>query len=149
MVKFKSFIIPMVSVLGSVLSTVFGGWNHLLILLLVAVVLDYILGVFIAFITGALSSRIGWRGIAKKVSIFALVSVAHIADVILGDSQMIRNATILFYLCNECISIIENASKAGVPIPKFLLNALEIISQKQEEAMVEKNHEKKEKDNLE
>ena len=129
----RAFLIPFISCIGSALSFVFGGWNHILMLLIIAVILDYGLGVMVGFMKGTLSSKVGWRGIAKKVILFSLIAVAHIVDVILGSEHLVRNATILFYLCNECISIIEHAAKAGVPIPQILLNALESIQRDKEE----------------
>ncbi len=43
--------------------------------------------------------------------IFSLVGVAHIiVQNIIGDGSAIRTAVILFYLSNEGISIIENAT---------------------------------------
>ncbi|MET3697166.1 toxin secretion/phage lysis holin [Bacillus oleivorans] len=125
----RTFTIPFISCVGSVVSVMFGGWNHIFLLLIIVVILDYVLGVLIAYMNGSLSSKVGWKGIAKKVIIFSLIAVAHIVDVVLDTQHLVRNATILFYLCNECISIIEHAAKAGVPIPKALLNALESISQ--------------------
>ncbi|HWO75689.1 MAG TPA: phage holin family protein [Bacillus sp. (in: firmicutes)] len=127
----RTFTIPFISCVGSVLSVMYGGWNHIFLLLIIAVILDYGLGVLLAFMNGSLSSNVGWKGIAKKVIIFSLIAVAHIVDVVLDTPHLVRNATILFYLCNECISIIEHAAKAGVPIPKALMNALESIRPKE------------------
>jgi toxin secretion/phage lysis holin len=89
------------------------------------VVLDYITGVMLALLEKRLSSDIGARGIFKKVMIFCLVGVAHIIDSnIIGDGSVIRTAVIFFYLSNEGISIVENASKIGLPIPEKLKNVL-------------------------
>ena len=61
----------------------------------------------------------------RCVSIFCLVGVAHIIDSnIIGDGSVIRTAVIFFYLSNEGISIVENASKIGLPIPEKLKNVL-------------------------
>jgi toxin secretion/phage lysis holin len=69
---------------------------------------------------------VGARGIFKKVVIFSLVGVAHIIDQnIIGDGGVIRTAVIFFYLSNEGISIIENATRLGLPIPEKLRDVLE------------------------
>ena len=53
------------------------------------------------------------------------VGMAHLLDSYLpGDSGSIRAVVCLFYVVNEGISIIENAEKIGVPIPKPLHNML-------------------------
>ena len=47
--------------------------------------------------------------------------VANIIDVhMLGNSATLKTAVCLFYIGNEGISIVENAEKLNVPIPKFL-----------------------------
>jgi toxin secretion/phage lysis holin len=69
-----------------------------------------------------LSSEIGAKSIFKKFLIFILVGIAHILDTqILGSSGenggALRTAVIFFYLSNEGISILENSSHIGLPIP--------------------------------
>ena len=77
-----------------------------------------------------LSSRIGFRGIFKKIVIFCLVAVAHIIDThVIGSGSVLRTAVIFFYLSNEGISILENAAHVGLPIPKKLKAVLEQIKE--------------------
>ena len=67
----------------------------------------------------------GAKGIAKKVAIFLVISVAHVADQYLVDStDVLRSMTTLFYLSNEGISIFENIGKIGIPLPGKLNNLL-------------------------
>ena len=42
----------------------------------------------------------------------------------LGSGSALRTATILFYLSNEGLSILENAAQMGLPIPDRLQEAL-------------------------
>lgn len=71
------------------------------------------------------SSSVDFRGIAKKVFIMALVAVGHILDTrVIGDGAVFRSAVIGFYLANEGISILENAGKIGLPLPKKLIDVL-------------------------
>jgi len=93
------------------------------------VVVDYLTGIMAAYVEKQLSSRVGFKGIAQKVFIFALVSIAHVLDIILG-TNLIKDVTILFYLVNEFISIMENASRLGVPIPNFLKKVIDAIKKK-------------------
>lgn len=103
-----------------------GGYDGFLYALIAFVVIDYLLGVMCAIIEKHLSSDVGARGIFKKVVIFSLVGVAHIIDKnIIGDGSAIRTAVIFFYLSNEGISIIENATRLGLPIPEKLRDILE------------------------
>lgn len=119
--------------IGAVISFAFGGWSNLLSILLVFVILDYVSGFFAAGIEGKLNSSTGMRGIAKKVAVFFVVAVAHMMDVTLGyDGHILRDATIFFFLANEALSILENASRIGVPVPGALKKAIDILNEKGE-----------------
>ena len=86
---------------------------------------DYITGICAAIQAKHLSSNIGAKGIAQKVAIFLVISVAHVADQYLVDStDVLRSMTTLFYLSNEGISIFENIGKIGIPLPGKLNNLL-------------------------
>lgn len=122
----------LISVGGATASYLFGGWSALLNVLLVFVIFDYLTGIIAAGLEGKLSSRIGLRGIAKKVFIFVIVAVAHLVDQTLGDSHFFRDTTIFFYLANELISIIENGGRIGVPIPGVINQAVEVLKRRGE-----------------
>jgi len=112
--------------IGGWLGWFLGGYDGFLYGLVVFVVIDYLLGVMCAVLEKHLSSDIGARGIFKKVVIFTLVGVAHVIDQnIIGDGGAIRTAVIFFYISNEGISIIENATRLGLPIPSKLRDVLE------------------------
>lgn len=112
--------------LGGFLGWFLGGVDGFLYALVAFVAIDYVTGIMCAIVDRVLSSEIGYRGIFKKVLIFALVGVAHIIDQnIIGDGSVIRTAVIFFYLSNEGISIIENATRLGLPIPEKLRDVLE------------------------
>ncbi|MBM7621428.1 toxin secretion/phage lysis holin [Bacillus tianshenii] len=118
-----------VSLTGSIASLLFGGLSKLLFFLIAFVIVDYITGVFAAIVEKKLSSRVGFKGIAQKVFIFALVSIAHVLDIILSTT-IIKDITILFYLVNEFISIMENAHRIGVPIPEILKRMIDTVKKK-------------------
>lgn len=115
---------------GALASYLFGGWSALLGILLAFVVFDYITGVIAAAIEGKLSSNVGLKGIAKKVSIFVIVAVANLVDRALGNAHIFRDATIFFYLANELLSIIENVGRSGVPIPEVIKKAVAVLQGK-------------------
>src|SRR5690606_16561028 len=116
-----------VAVLGGIGSYLFGGWNTLLEILVIFVILDYITGIVAAGYNGELSSKIGYKGILKKVMIFVIVAVANLVDGAIGDAHIIRDATICFYIANELLSTLENAGNTGIPIPEKLKNAVEVL----------------------
>ncbi len=111
---------------GGWLGYFLGGCDGLLYTLLAFVVLDYVTGVMCAVANHKLSSAIGFRGIFRKILIFALVGVGHLLDVhVLGAVGVLRTAVIFFYLSNEGVSLVENAAHLGLPVPEKLKAVLE------------------------
>ena len=119
--------------LGAILGGFLGGKDGLLYALLVLVILDYITGVLNAIDQKRLSSSVGYKGIARKVLIFVLVGTANVVDVyILGKAGVLRATVIFFYISNEGISILENASYLGLPVPQKFQRVLKQLHQKEE-----------------
>ena len=119
--------------LGALLGGFLGGIDGLLYALLVLIILDYITGVLNAIDQRELSSAVGYKGIARKVLIFVLVGTANVVDVyILGKAGVLRAAVIFFYISNEVISILENASHLGLPVPEKLQSVLKQLHEKEE-----------------
>ncbi|HNX63364.1 MAG TPA: phage holin family protein [Candidatus Limiplasma sp.] len=111
--------------LGGWLGYFLGGADGMLIALIVFVALDYVTGVMCAIVDKKLSSAVGFKGIFKKVLIFALVGVGHILDThVIGSGSAMRTAVICFYLSNEGLSLLENAAHIGLPIPEKLKEIL-------------------------
>ena len=64
----------------------------------------------------------------------AIGAVRHIVDTqIICDGSVVRTAVIFFYLSNEGISILENATRIGLPVPQKLKNVLEQLKEDDEE----------------
>jgi len=111
--------------LGGFLGWFLGGFDGFLYALVVFVVIDYITGIMCAINDHTLSSAVGFRGICRKVLIFCMVGIGNILDVnILGEGHVLRTAVIFFYLSNEGVSMLENATHLGLPIPEKLKEVL-------------------------
>ncbi|MCQ1528834.1 phage holin family protein [Lutispora saccharofermentans] len=111
--------------IGAFIGRYIGGFDGIIYTLLVFIVVDYITGVLVAIIQQKLSSEIGYKGISKKVLIFMLIGIGHAIDsYVTGQQGAIRTAIAFFYLANEGISIIENYTKIGLPIPQKLKSIL-------------------------
>lgn len=123
-----------VAVMGTIIAKALGGWDMALRVLVYIVVLDYLTGVLIAIIHKQLSSEIGFKGITKKIMIFALVYLAVLLEQATG-TDILRLTVIFFYIANEGISILENAGKLGVPYPPVFKNILLQLKQKGEESV--------------
>ncbi|MBQ3762694.1 MAG: phage holin family protein [Clostridia bacterium] len=123
-----------ITALGGWLGYFLGGMDGLLIALLVFVILDYATGVMRAIADHELSSAIGFKGICRKVLIFALVGVGHMLDThVVGTGSALRSAVICFYLSNEGVSLLENASHLGLPVPEKLKAILSQLHNKQDQ----------------
>ena len=121
------------TVVGGWLGWFLGGCDGLLYALLAFVVLDYITGIMCAIVDHKLSSEIGFRGIFRKVLIFALVGIGHILDTqVIGSGSVLRTAVIFFYISNEGVSLVENAAHLGLPIPEKLKAVLEQLHDRAE-----------------
>ena len=121
-----------ITALGGWLGYFLGGMDGLLIALLVFVILDYVTGVMRAIADKKLSSAVGFKGICRKVLIFALVGVGHVLDThVVGTGSALRSAVICFYLSNEGVSRLENASHLGLPVPDKLKAILSQLHNKQ------------------
>ena len=117
----------------TVLSFLFGDMEGMLIALIALIILDYISGVIAAAVEKRLSSAVGAKGIAKKIFMLLIVELANIVDInVIGDGHVLKTVTVVFYICNECISLIENAGRIGVPVPKKLLDVLEQLKNRDE-----------------
>lgn len=118
---------------GGWLGWFLGGCDGLLYALIAFVVIDYITGVMCAIVDKRLSSRVGFKGICKKVLIFALVGIGHILDThIIGSGSVLRTAVIFFYISNEGVSLLENATYLGLPVPKKIKLILEQLHDRSE-----------------
>lgn len=115
----------------TILSFLFGDMEGLMVALIALIILDYISGVIAAAVEKRLSSEVGAKGIAKKIFMLLIVALANIVDInVIGDGHVLKTVTVVFYICNECISLIENAGRIGVPVPKKLLDVLEQLRDK-------------------
>ncbi|MGN4448239.1 phage holin family protein [Bacillus cereus group sp. MYBK79-1] len=130
-VLMKTFI----ATFGAFCGYFLGGWDATLKVLVTMAIIDYLTGVIAAGFNGELKSKVGFKGIAKKVVLFLLVAAATQVDVIMGTNSAVREATIFLFIGNELLSLLENAGRMGITLPSALTNAVEILGgkQKQEE----------------
>lgn len=128
--NWEIFYKTITTTVGAIVGYIFGEWSVLLQILLAFVIIDYVSGLLASGVEGKLSSKVGFKGIAKKIMIFVLVAVGHLTDRAIGDGSMVQNAIIFFYLGNELLSILENAGRTGLPIPEQIKNAVDVLKGK-------------------
>lgn len=134
MKDFCNIIQLLFAAIGGWLGYFLGGWDGTLYALITFITIDYITGVMCAITDKRLSSEVGFRGICRKVIILALVGVGSILDrQIIGSGSVLRTAVIFYYLSNEGISILENATFLGLPVPEKLKSVLQQLKNEKEE----------------
>lgn len=126
--------------IGGIIGAALGGFDGFLIALCIMMVTDYITGVIEAGYSHNISSKIGFKGILKKLLMFIVVAVAHLIDTyVIHTPGMLRTATIFFYISNEGISILENIALCGVAIPKKLQAVLKQLHEDEQYNNNERN----------
>lgn len=113
---------------------VLGGCDSLLAALILFMIVEYLSQILVVILNKQKSNELGFCGIAKKVSIFFLVAMGNVIDVlIIQNGSMIRTVVILFYLSHEGIIILKNVEILGLPIPQKLKDILEQLKQVKKE----------------
>lgn len=133
----KNVLCGAVGVIGSFLVSLFGGWSAGLATLMIFMAIDFISGLIVAGVfhnspkteNGALESNRCWKGLFRKVMTLVFVIIGYRLDVTLGVDY-VKNAVIFAFMANELISITENAGLMGLPIPKVIMNSIEVLKNK-------------------
>lgn len=131
--KGEAYLMLASGAIGSAVAWLLGGIDLQLKWLLLFVAVDYLTGTIAAGKTGEWHSRVGFRGLFKKVFIFVVVMLSHGLDVIAGTDMMLRNAAIAAYAVNELGSTLENLDRLGFGgmIPGFLRRAIKEIKSRE------------------
>ena len=137
--KVKHTVLTIIGSIGSFASYLFGGFDKLLIALVIFMIIDFLSGLILAIVfknssktkNGRVSSEAGIRGLAKKIFILFLVTVATQLDLVL-DTSIVRDGVIIAFISMEGISILENATLSGLPVPRIIKNALEVLNKSED-----------------
>lgn len=129
--KYFNDISIVFGLVGGFICSFLGGWDMLLKSIVILVILDYITGLLKSIYNKKLSSNTGFRGLIKKIIIFIVIATAYVIQGVLESVIPLREITIVFFICNEAISLLENASEF-VPIPSKLKEVLVQLRDKEE-----------------
>ncbi|MDR1001871.1 MAG: phage holin family protein [Oscillospiraceae bacterium] len=137
---YKEAVLTFAGVTGGMITSLFGGCDAALITLLIFMGVDYLTGLVVSAVfkkskkteNGALESKAGWIGLCKKGITMLIILVGYRLDIVIG-SNFIRDAVVIAFIMNETISIIENAGLMGIPVPKAITKAIEILNKKDDE----------------
>lgn len=122
-----------IGILGATIQYMFGGWNDLVQLFFLLIVVDYVTGLAASLKMGkGLSSAKGFWGIWKKGIMILIVMIGHRFDVLLGI-ELFMTGFIYFYMANELVSITENCGHLGVPLPNKIRKLIDVLRDKQDD----------------
>ena len=135
--KNSQILSVLIGTIGAAITTVFGGWTAGMTTLLIFMTIDYVAGLVVAGVfkqskkseSGALESRAGWKGLSRKCMTLLFVLIAYRLDLLIGTSY-IKDAVVIGFCANELISIVENAGLMGLPMPKVITRALDVLRDK-------------------
>lgn len=135
----KELLLWVAGLVGAGCSTLIGGWSHGLTVLCIIMLIDYITGLIVAGIfknspktkNGKIESMASFKGLIRKFGVILLVIVGCQIDYLL-DTTWVRDSIVIAFTINEVISITENAGLMGIPIPKKLTDAIELLNEKGE-----------------
>ena len=124
--RLETYVGGGVAFVGVILQHFFGEWNNQMEILLILMIIDYLTGLSAAFIQPNvyLDSKKGFKGIVKKIVILCLVVLAHQVDILIGQNALTKDVVLFFFIGNEGLSILENATNCGLPVPQKLKNTL-------------------------
>ena len=133
----KEKLCALIGIIGGACASLLGGWSTSLQYLMLAMIIDYISGLTVAGVShnskktknGALESRVGWKGLCRKIFTLSFIVIARGIDVYLGVDY-VKNAVVIGFFTNEVISIIENMGLMGVPMPVIVTKAVDLLTSK-------------------
>lgn len=135
----KNWILSALGVIGGFISAMFGGWTTALTTLIICMGIDYVTGWIVAGIfhkspktaTGTLNSRACVKGLFIKLTALAFVWLGYRLDVMTGYA-FVKDTVCIFFICNELLSIVENAGLMGIPIPPVIRKMIDQLQNKEE-----------------
>ncbi len=146
----KNYICTAAGMIGAAIANIFGGWSAAMTTLIIFMAIDYITGLLVAGVfraslksaSGGLESRAGFKGLCRKGVILLFVLIGARIDLLLGTSYL-KDAICIGFICNELLSIVENAGLMGIPLPSPVEQAVELLRQKSGEGKHENDEEEK------
>lgn len=126
---YKDAITSCSGILMAGFSLLVGGWDHMTQCLFILIAVDIVIGIVDAIVFHATKYGSGFssngllQGAVRKGLMLIVVVVATQADKILNVDYL-RTVSVAYLCATECVSILENLAKSGVPFPKKLKTML-------------------------
>lgn len=115
---------------GGILGYLVGGLDSLFAVFATVLVIDTLTGMLKAWNLGEYNSSKFRSGLAKKTGYLFAVFLSVQLDILTGNTGALRTALILTFTANESLSVVENLGALGIPFPDSIMNAIEILKNK-------------------
>lgn len=120
-------------IFGITAAFLFGTWTPLATALLVVIALDIITGIAKGIYNKKLRSRNMAHGMLRKGGIFIVIIIANMIDLAMFNTVPVcASCTILFYIGQEGLSVLENLALMKVKLPGFIKDHLLVLKEKAE-----------------
>lgn len=132
-------ILEILAAIGGAIASFFCSIPPVVYILLGVMTVDFVTGLVCGALgksdkteTGGLSSTTAFHGLLKKCLILLIVILAFLIDLAIASTANIEFSAIMWAVClwfiaSEGMSIVENVSLAGVPVPKIIRQALDVL----------------------
>lgn len=135
-------VLEILAAAGGAIVSFFVTMPPLVWILIAVMTIDFITGLLCGAMgksdkteNGYIASSTAFIGLLKKALILLIVLLASLLDMAVSAGagitfEAVMGATCLWFIASEGLSILENAAKMGIPVPKILLKLLEIMKDK-------------------
>ena len=104
------------------------------IIVVVILILEMLSGVLAAIKNKELNSKKFREGLLSKSGYFVQIALVFLVSIMISRPYLLY-ADLLWIACSEGVSVLENLSRMGVPIPEFVKNVLGKTKQNTEDEM--------------
>ncbi len=116
--------------IGALVSYTVDGLGMAVTVLIGFMAIDYLTGIMGGIVNGNLNSRVGFNGIIRKIYYLMLVGSVYLLSLVIPGIEYAGDGAAIAFCVLEFISITENGTKMGLPMPDFIKELLAIVKDK-------------------
>lgn len=135
-VQMEKWIAVVSGTIGTMVSYSVDGLGMAVTVLIGFMAIDYLTGIMSGVVNQNLNSRTGFNGIIRKIYYLMLVGSVYLLSVVIPGIEYAGDGAAIAFCVLEFISITENGTKMGLPMPDFVKNILAIVKDKTGEGEV-------------
>ncbi|WP_427110456.1 phage holin family protein [Lysinibacillus xylanilyticus] len=129
MMLMERWIAAVSGAIGTTVSYSVNGLGMAVTVLIGFMAIDYITGIMSGIVNQNLNSRVGFNGIIRKIYYLMLVSSVYLLSLVIPGIEYAGDGAAIAFCVLEFISIMENGTKMGLPMPGFIRNILAIVNE--------------------